>query len=225
MLAWAGPVTVSAAPVLTGAGLFTADANGSWAGLHHWNTVPRDFYWNLFLTEGDATTGPFFNGPTNAAVAPSIPLMVGTHTFGLVGETPLPGSGYETGFAGLNLYLDGATTPTLSARTPTGPARWVTANAGTVPSQNGTSIPGAGTLNFSDGQFSVEIIDFRFDTNPAVVIDRVSGADVGTASGPDLYGAVTLRVTAVPEPAAVGALLAAGGLLIGRRRRRATRSA
>jgi hypothetical protein len=204
--------TASAAPVLTGAGLFAADEAGNWGGLHLWNTVSDGFYWNLFLTDsGDPAGGSFLNGPTDAEIAPAIPLTPGTHSFGLLGLQPQPGSGFETGFAGLNLYFNDGAAPAISLVAPTGPAAGaLSPAAGQVPGPVGEFITGAGALSYSDGQSTVTVTSFQWDTNPAFPLDRVGGFTAGPSGSPNLHGRMTLSVTAVPEPAsALGLALVA----------------
>ena len=220
---WLAPSAASAqaVPRLTGAGLFAADGGGNWGGLHYWNNVPDGFFWNLFLTQGDPATGAMLNGPDDATIAPDIPLPVGTHTFGLIGGRPLPGSGYDTGYEGLNLYLNGAAGPSISVLAPTAEPFTVSPNAAQVPDAAGNFTSGANTATFTDGAYTVQVVGLRWDNNPSAALDRVGGFNAVPDGADDLYGTMTLRVTAVPEPSAalVLFLLPAAAMFRPRRRR------
>lgn len=204
-----------AAPTLTGVGVFPTSAAGQWGGLHLWNTEPDGFYWNLFLADGSAT-GPLLNGPTNDLVRPSIPLVPGTYTFGVLGERPLPSSGYDPGHAAINLYLDGANNPTLSALTETTFNNAFTPLSGSVPGPVGQPVTAANALSWTDGQYTVTLTDFDWVVNDTS-IDRVGGFDAMNPLGaPDLHGTFTLSV--VPEPGGITFVSVICTALIARRR-------
>jgi hypothetical protein len=205
---------------LTGATVFSSDSTGPVVTPNVWNTLGGDKWYNIYFTSANTTIhSPFINSGNAAAASPSIDLTPGSYQFYLIAD-PGMASQYEA----VNLFFSGNTgQPTLSAFAPlattsTAPAFSVDASPSTLELNGNTKIAGAGTLSATIGDVVVNLTGYSWSQPSVYNLDRVSEFD-STADGLyDYVGSITLNVTPVPEPGAVGLLLAAPLLM-----RRATR--
>jgi len=195
---------------LTGTTIYSTSSTGALNGVSWWNTVDGDAAWNIYLSTS-ASGGTYLN----PAGTLSTPLSVGTNTFYVFMQGASPQS-----FYGINLYLNGATTPSISGFTG--------ANGGTLASNAGqTSINldlsqlAAGPLSITLDGFQYTLTAFTFNTTGTG--DFVSPFSPVPGGGADFVGSFVLTVTPTPEPGTV--VLMASGLLgvfgVTMRRRRA----
>ena len=169
---------------------------------------------SVFQSFSATSSGTVFLNP---GATLNTPLSVGTNTFYLFGDagTPQP-------FIGINLFLNGSTTPAVSAFAPeNGTGLDFASNAG-QPSAGLTlnTVP-ASPLTILVGGYQYTITLFSFN-NTQQFGDKVGPFTASPNGINDYFGQVTINVTAVPEPSTI-MLTATGlsGLLgMGWRRRR-----
>lgn len=220
---WMTPV--EAAPVLTGAVLFNATPAGAYDGSGvRWNTLGGDLLFNLYFQ--DANTLAWVNsGNTVAGTALNVTMNPGTYLYNIYGE---PGLAPAQGYAGLNLFFDGAAAvPSISAVNVFGGVGSPSPNAALSTLQlNGIStVAGSNTLSFTQDGVIVTLNVFswnRSDTFANVVSDF---NNIPSQNGSiDFLGAVRLDVRAltseIPEPGSWSLVLGAGllGAFLFRRR-------
>ena len=187
LLAAAGSSLLPAA-TLTGASLFTADANG-YTTLERWNTLGSDLVFNLYIYNG---TTPVNSGNGGGAGI-NIPLTTaGTYTFIFRAQ---PGLQTPSNF-GLNLFFDGNNnSPGISALVGANNSSFSANNALFTPRLDGLPIvAGSNALSFGN------------TTLTAFTEQKAGGNQVGAYSnlpgitrGDDYVGSFTLQV-ATPEP-------------------------
>ena len=154
----------------------------------------------------------------NPATTLNAPLTLGDNNFYLFAEPGIPQP-----FFGINLYLGGATTASLSAYAPqNGTGTDFASNAGqpTYGLSGSVTEPG-GPLTILVGGFQYTLTYFSFNTTQQNG-NAVGGFTPGAGGVNDYFGRVNINVTAVPEPSTI-MLTATGlsGLLgMGWRRRR-----
>lgn len=183
---------------LTDITIFSADAAGNFTGPDAWDTRPANSF-DVWI-QGGASGGPFLNGPTDAAAQPNISLSLGTNSFRLFGE---PGADFSR--FGINLFFNGAITPSISAyglmltaQVPhTFAANGAPVTIGTPSIQH---LPGAGSLSFVSGGELITLTDFYWSTPSVYSLDLVGTTSTGTSGLMDYVGGITLSVTEVPEP-------------------------
>jgi hypothetical protein len=213
--------------LFTGISSFSSDSSGGLTSNVRWNTRGADFIVNIFLVNGANPNGAFINGPGNPQVDISIPLNPGTYTY-----TMFAGQPENNPYFGLNLFFGGNTTtagisafgPVQTNAVPPFPPLTANGNASTY-SLIGTTIPGANSLSYLDGNTLITLTSYAWMTPPVNSLDRISAlpgdpGHVGSDGILDSVGQFTLEVSLVPEPgtsALVG--LAAAGLVCVRRRR------
>jgi len=198
----ASVATVSAQPHLTDVTVFGVQADGNWANVNIWETRPGN-NWNVWIQEG--TSGPFLNGPSDAAARPNIALSPGSSSFRFYSA---PGADHP--YFGINLFFDGSETPSISAYGPMltldGPhsfaANGAQYTALPVGSIDGIFTPGAGTLSFTVGGYEVTLTDFYWAQQSVFGLDLTGQTSLGADGALDYVGGATLSVVAVPEPQA-----------------------
>jgi hypothetical protein len=209
---------LAAQPVLTDVTLFNATFAGEFSG-GFWNTRPGDGAFDVFLSPDDAAS---FNPANvyNPGATLSLPLALGTKTIYYYATTSF------SNFYGLNLFFDGATTPSISALfsfgTGTDPNSATCTLTPTI-----TCTPGAGTLSFTSGPYTVSLVHtFLADAaGNGGSVDAVGAFSVGPDRALDNHGRMqlTVSVASVPEPS-TWVLLVTGGLglagIVARQRRR-----
>lgn len=206
------PALASAQPSLTAASINGANAAGGYAS-NWWSTVPSAHgNWEMFLS-----TNAFASFQANPLGG--IPLVVGLNTFQFAassaGANPMA----------LNLFLDGATSPSISGFVEQGAGGTLDANTG-QPTYNpfAAGFPGgtAAPLSVTTGGYTVTLTRFIYDLR----VDRVGAHGALPDGSRDWNGAFDLTVervtTTTPEPATVallgGGLLAFAGVARARRR-------
>jgi len=216
----------ASAQTLTGSELFGADAGGNFNGVEAWTTALGNGITKLWTYQGTTLRNASVTDPTL-----TFALTPGIYTFGIYGSNS---QNYD--FRGMNLFFDGqTTTPGISVKANTlvsaSDTSVFTANGGNTLALSGTSFigtPGANSLTFLDGAFTIQLTAFSW-TKPSVNnIDRVSTYAATPDGTPDFVGSYTLKVTnASPIPEAssfisLGLLLVLGmGALTVSRRRKA----
>ena len=200
------------ATTLTGATLFASNSQGL-TNLEVWNTQGGDLIFNLYLRDG--TTALNTGNGANASI--NIPLTIpGTFTFNYRAQ---PGVQTPTHF-GLNLFFGGdGNTPGISAVVNANGSTFAANSSILTHRLDGLPItPGAGTLQYVDGDFRV--------TLTALSHERAGGNTVGgytstpgIVGGNDYRGSFTLQVE-TPEPGTYLMLgMGLAGLAVLRRRR------
>lgn len=169
---------------------------------HIWDTetLPSNNRWNLFFNESADGTGAWLN----PGVTLTHMLSPGTHTWYLFAE----GSGTQATHVGVSLFLNGMSTPTLSALNSWQGLGAPSGNEGSLTTGGSDPVlagPISTTLN---GQL-VTITGFTFGF--ASGKDLVGQQALGVSGTADYTGSLTLRVSTVPEPGTV--ILLATGLV------------
>jgi len=209
------PAIAAAQTSLTGATIYgVCEPPGAACIGDIWNTAnPGSPPFKVFFSASSSGT-PILNPLTTL----NAPLSAGSNTFYLFTEP-----GINQPFFGVNLYLGGATTASLSTYAPSnGTGTDFASNVGqpTYGLSGSTTEPG-GPLSVVVGGFQYTITYFAFNTTQQFG-DVVGGFTPGASGINDYVGRVTINVTAVPEPSTI-MLTATGlsGLLgMGWRRRR-----
>lgn len=203
--------SLNADVILTGASVFSTDASGSFTPPNVWNTVPGDKWYNIYFTAANSGIGgAFLNTGDDGNTNLSIDLSAGTDQFYLFADPGL-GSHYEA----INLFFSGNTgQPTLSAFAPletslTQPLFTANTSASTLALNGSTSVAASGQLSAVIGNHQVTMTDYSWSVPSVYGLDRVSEFDSIPDGINDFVGTLTLKVTAVPEPAGP-ALLALG---------------
>ncbi len=206
----------NAAPVLTGAVLFNATGTGAYdvSGVA-WNTLGGDPAHNLYFQD---TVPVFVNSGDGVGASLSVDLTPGSYFFNLYGR---PGADPVNGFAGINLFFDGATvTPGISAyNSIDGAGAPAATSASTLRLNAQTAVPGSGTLSFTSAGNTVTLSTFLWNRPSGPVGDVVSAFNNVPDGVNDYWGTIRLDVTEagspIPEPATlvlVGLALAAVGV-------------
>ena len=225
-------ITSSPAPAtsLSGATLFSSDATGAPSLGQVWNTAGGDFIFNLYLSQTSNASSGFLNSGNGASTSINLNLSPGTTTFFIFGEAT-----NDTGVAGLNLLFNGNDlAPRIAAINQTNSSGAAVSAASAVNTFD-LSPPNAGipnvaspqTLTFVDGQTTVTLTSFAWNTN-SNALDLVTTFD-NVPDGPlfpDFFGSFTLDVSSpelepVPEPATLlllGSTFAGVGLARWRKR-------
>ena len=143
-------LATGSAATLTDITVFGVFSDGNWANHNVWETRPGNNF-NVWIQAGPSG-GPFLTGPTDAAAQPSVALSPGGTSFRLLGA---PGEDHP--YFGINLFFDGATTPSISAFGPmltsVGPHSFSANGAGNTASPTTFPlIPGAGPAQFHLGR-------------------------------------------------------------------------
>ena len=224
---------ISSAVLLTDATVFSTNEEGHNYLSLIWNTrgQPEDVpdRWNLYIsTSTDPSAPAFINGDNTADTNISVDLAPGTHTFGVFANGVGIPFGPEVHWV-LNLYFNGATSPSISGITgPTCPGVCPASHPNGLDIFGNSGAPEAGTLQASFPDVQVTLVSFTWNTNPAVDVvwphwHNAAPYDSGGA-GPDYFGTFSLRVVEaqVPEPPIL-ALAAMAALLLVAHQRRAVR--
>lgn len=199
MIALSIPLANASAQVyLTGVEVFSTDSSGNWTGPDIWDTYSGGNY-EIWIQSG----GVFLNGPSDPQVQPNIQLASGVQSFALNAD---PGSDWSS--FGINLFFNGAVTPSISAFGPmltaAGPHSFAADGAAITPGiPNTTRVPGSGTLSFVSGGQLVTLTDFYWATPSVYNQDLVGEYSTGADGQMDYVGGVSLSVTPVPEPEAL----------------------
>lgn len=183
---------------LTGITLFSADADGNYAGPDIWETDPTGNF--VVWIQSGAPGGPFLNGPTTANAQPNISLPPGTTSLTLMNA---PGADADS--FGINLFFNGSLTPSISA---TGPMltsqgeqhTFSLDNASDTPELGNGTVAGAGTLSADFGNELVTLTDFYLATPSVYNLDQAGDFSTGPGGSDDYVGGITFSVTSVPEP-------------------------
>ncbi|MGD0577804.1 MAG: PEP-CTERM sorting domain-containing protein [Bryobacteraceae bacterium] len=222
----ANAIARAAAVTITGATLFGTNSQGGMstalgvATTGVWNTVGGDLTYNLYLQDSGFN---WVNGGNGGGASIDIPLNPGTSTYYIFAAPGLTAQSY----AGLNLFIDGSSTPGISGFNAENSSGAVSpdGNSKTAPLTSGypyTPIPGAGTLSFmQDDGYSITLIAFDL-LKPGAGSDDSGIPGIGKYVGafnnaPGLFnsyrGSFTVLVQA-PEPASLLSL-ASGIVLLG----------
>jgi hypothetical protein len=191
---------VSSPVLLTGLVEFSTDASGNFDNHSVWNTRGGDTAVNLWVVSGSDLNGPFINGPADAQARVSIPLTLGENTFTLLSST-----GFIEPYNALNLFFSSNdVNPGISVFGPT-----QTSNDSPSFAANGSPstltlafqpVAGANSLVFRQGDFQVELTDYRW-AQPAVNnTDRVAQRTTTPDGMSDFVGHFTLNVTRLTSP-------------------------
>lgn len=199
-----GIVAPASAQTLTDIVLFRTNGGGNTIS-EGWNTRGSDGVSNLYLTTGGNDVNSGNGAATNVAINLSLP---GTYTFSFAGDNV---NGNTTPQLGLNFFFNNnATTPRISARgIGTGA---FSALSGTTNTPGFGTVPGSGSLSFSDSGLSITLSAFTYQTTSgADLVTSFNNAPGGTA---DSVGSFTLTVApvTVPEVSPLS-LLALGGVI------------
>jgi hypothetical protein len=214
-----GPGTASAT-FLSGAIVFSTDADGNASGGQIWNALGGDGFFNLYLTSG-TPAAPFLNSGNGAAASVNVALTPGTYTFALFGN---PGGAIANN--GINLFFNGANaSPGLSAFAPLQSAGNPNPGFSVIPpgrstlTLGGAGVGSSGSLGFDDGSTTVTLTDFQWATPAFLGLDRVSSNDNTPGGGNDFVGSISLSVTGVPEPSGLALVGLGAAVLLGYARR------
>ena len=201
LLAVALPGAANAQVRLTDVLTFGADSTGSsYFQPDVWDTEPGG-NWDNWLQS--LPSGTFLNGPSDAAVQPNITLLPGTNSF-RVYTSP----GIDNGNFGINLFFNGAQTPSISAFGPmltsadqvhSFAADSASPTPTPVPVYN-SGIPGAGTLTFETSNLVITLTDFYLATPSVFNLDQASQTSLGSDGVMDYVGGFTLVVTTNTPP-------------------------
>jgi hypothetical protein len=186
---------------LTDVVIFSADSAGNWSAPDIWHTRPNGNF-EVFIQN---SAGVFVNGPTSTNVQPNFLLPGGNNALRLFANP-----GVDSPLIGINLFFDGATTPSISAfaallTSGQQPHNFAADGALHTPKpfpgiNTGYNFPGAGTLSFVDGNQIISLTDFYL-ANPSVFsLDKVGNFSVGADGLNDYVGGITLAVSPIPEP-------------------------
>lgn len=189
--------------------VYCTDNTGTFCRSEFWNTVPQDAGYNAFVT---TSIGGSFLNPAGTL---SVPLTLGSNTFYVYAEPGSPQS-----FFGINLYLNGGTTPLVSGFAPQNGNGTVSSNAGMTTFSNAPAtgsigtVPGGPLSTTIDG-FQYTLTFFAFNTTQQFG-DRVSPEFPVASGNGDFLGQFVITVApatvgVVPEPSTV--VLMASGLL------------
>lgn len=223
--------TAQAAASLTDITVFSANAEGNnWLSLH-WNTQGQPFdgpnRYNLYVTDTPAPGSPnFLNSHNDSRTEVSIPLTPGEYTFRLFAESVTATLPSDLHFV-LNLYFNGdQAAPGISGLTGAScPAPCAASHPNGLDILGASGAPEAGTLAFADGDLTVTLTSFEWNTRGSEdVVWPHWGNDAPYADGsgtPDFIGQFTLRVSSVSEPYALPLFgLAVAGVFAGHGARR-----
>jgi hypothetical protein len=216
-------VRPASATSLTGLIEFSTDASGSEAQGEFWDTVGGNSRYNLYVAPGPISAGNgFVNHGNGLGTAIDIPLTAGSYTFTIIGaDHPI----YTPD--ALNLFFDGdTTTPGISVVAPIRPLGAAepafSADSGAKTpylSAVQQTVPGAGTLTYTDAFETVTLTDYFWERSTTV--DLVTGFSDLPGSPQDFTGQFTITVidnarTAggigalpVPEPATMSLMATA----------------
>ncbi|MEM7755930.1 MAG: hypothetical protein AAF297_09880 [Planctomycetota bacterium] len=210
-----GHADASAGVRLTDVYQFSTASNGAAAGGQLWDTRP-DTTFTIWVS----ANGQALNGAEPAASDPTVDfeMEAGSYSFQIWGQVGGAGS---LAHAGMNLFFGDSGAPGISvfaaARADMGVAPAISANSSSTPTPAGSQA-GSGSLSYFDASsgLTVTMTDW-FYANPNVFnVDQVQGYSRTPGAGPDFYGEFTLRV--VPVPGTAASLVAAGLLMVRRRR-------
>jgi hypothetical protein len=213
---------------LTDVVVFGTDANGNWFNQPNvWETRPGGNF-NNWIQSG-AEGGPFVNGPSDAAVQPNLSLTLGDNSFRLFGKPGAP-----IGYFGINLFFDGAETPSISAFGPMlvrSTSQHIFAADGApntprpIPSFNtGYLFPGANSLSFVSADQVITLTDFYWASPSVYSLDLTGELSTSPDGANDFVGGITLAITPVPEPHALLWVVGLGAVMTIHYRRRISRN-
>lgn len=224
--AWLLPLAAAHADIrLTDITLFSADSQGNWIHQTINETRPGGNF-NLWI-QNISAGGVFLNGPTDAQAQPNALLSSGTTTLNLYGD---PGNGGS--WFGINLFLNGSTTPSISVFAPlmtsTSEPVFLVDNSSDTAVVMGNGLlkdaPAAGTLSATIGNQIITLTDF-YNAQPSVYNqDKAGQITLGADGTADYVGGITLTITTVPEPSSLCLLALMAPLLFGCCKRRNTPS-
>ncbi len=201
LLAAALPDAAHAQVRLTDVVTFGADISGSVLFQPDvWETRPGGNFDNWLQS---LPSGTFLNGPSDAAVQPNITLVPGTNSF-RVYTSP----GIDNANFGINLFFNGAQTPSISAFGPMlTNANQVHSFAADSASPTPTPVPvlnsgisGAGTLTFETSNQVITLMDFYLATPSVFNLDQASQMSLGPDGVMDYVGGFTLVVSNKNSP-------------------------
>lgn len=199
---------------LTDVTVFGADAAGSWAGQPNiWETRPNGNF-NIWIQSG-ASGGTFLNGPSDGTVQPNIQLNQGITSFIF-----LAAPGRDNEHFGMNLFFNGANTPSISVFTPMLTTAGQTHSfsfdaADNTASPTVSSIPGAGALDFTSGNQTITLTDFYWATPSVFGLDLTGQTTVGADGTLDYTGGITLNIQPIPEPTTFSFVLTSAITILG----------
>jgi hypothetical protein len=223
MLVFIADSALHADVILTGLTAFDSNSSGALGPSNRWNTTPGDITANLYLTLANVgMNGDLANSGDRSSLPPNLSLTLGDHQFFV-----FAGLGVNQPRFGMNFFFDNSSAAGISVF-----AQRNTLASGPFPafladSSNDTLgltdnvIPGAAKLSYLSNGELVTLEQFIWSTPTTYSLDRVSAFAAVPDSQSDFVASFTLRVSAVPEPAATGLVLAAlmGGHLFRSRSR------
>jgi hypothetical protein len=181
---------------LTGAYVPSTDSTGTVPtapGQSNWNTVPvsGDCCYGLWLALNPDATSPV-NGPSNAQLPISIPLVAGnSYTYYMFGYPYMTFS-----YNGLNLFFDGEeTTPGISVFGALNSPSF-RPDSGTTNSLQNSRVPGSGSSAYSADGVVVVLTAFEYHTSATPPGNVCQGYTFAPApeNVADYYGSFTLQV-------------------------------